>query len=323
LGGLRNEFAQKLKATGNTFDGQREIVQGFLSSLFQRIPDNTSTISTMLNGPLGESLDPVGYNGSKAINEAGDICMDEVEDLFSHSVSLGLKKINRYLVGPEKILFNFLEHGEDFLEAAGSIKKNNTQVAKRMHSAMRIFAARLFKRSIGVRKGIYQYADEIALYKQTLHNPQEMVRLRRAFEKLINHGSSFQASLVTTFGQPEPSLPRNSLLRGPLIPVKSIPLENDEGRPRRPHHYFKVGSRAIPLTFPLFYALHHSSKGLTSSSLPEEIFALLDSTKSCVLGEVVRDVERTDQYDIIIGGLNEVIKYDDMSCFYVEQIERN
>jgi hypothetical protein len=323
LGGLRNEFAQKLKATGNTFDGQREIVQGFLSSLFQRIPDNTSTISTMLNGPLGESLDPVGYNGSKAINEAGDICMDEVEDLFSHSVSLGLKKINRYLVGPEKILFNFLEHGEDFLEAAGSIKKNNTQVAKRMHSAMRIFAARLFKRSIGVRKGIYQYADEIALYKQTLHNPQEMVRLRRAFEKLINHGSSFQASLVTTFGQPEPSLPRNSLLRGPLIPVKSIPLENDEGRPRRPHHYFKVGSRAIPLTFPLFYALHHSSKGLTSSSLPEEIFALLDSTKSCVLGEVVRDVERTDQYDIIIGGLNEVIKYDDMSGFYVEQIERN
>ena len=105
---IMREFAQKLKATGNTFDGQREIVQGFLSSLFQRIPDNTSTISTMLNGPLGESLDPVGYNGSKAINEAGDICMDEVEDLFSHSVSLGVKKINRYLVGPEKILFNFL-----------------------------------------------------------------------------------------------------------------------------------------------------------------------------------------------------------------------
>ncbi len=323
LGGIRNEFAQKLKATGDTFDGQREIVQGFLSALSQRVPDNTSTISTMLNGPLGESLDPVGYNGSKAINEAGDICMDEVEDLFSHSISLGRKKINRYLVGPEKLLFDFLEHGEDFLEAAGSIKKNNTQAAKRVHSAMRVFAARLFKRSIGVRKGIYQHADEIALYKQTLHNPQEMVRLRRAFEKLINRGSSFQASLVTTFGQPEPSLHRNSLLKGPLISVKSIPLENDEGRPRRPHHYFKVGSRAIPLTFQLYYALHHSSKGLTPSSLPEEIFALLDSTKSCVLGEVVRDEERTDQYDIIIGGLNEVIKYDDMSGFYVEQIERN
>jgi hypothetical protein len=323
LGGLRNEFSQKLKATGITFDGQREIVQGFLSGLFQRIPDNTSTISTMLNGPLGKSLDPVGYNGSKAINEAGTICMDEVEDLFSHSISLGRKKINRYLVGPEKLLFDFLEHGEDFLEASESMKKNNTQAAKRVHSAMRIFAARLFKRSIGVRKRIYQYAEEIALYKRTLHNPQEMVRLRRAFEKLINRGSSFQASLVTTFGQPEPSLPRNALLKGPLIPVKSIPMENNEGRPRLTHHYFKVGSRAIPLTFELYYALHHSSKGLTPSSLPEGIFALLDSTKSCVLGEVVRDEERTDQFDIIIGGLNEVIKYDDMSGFYVEQIERD
>jgi hypothetical protein len=323
LGGLRNEFAQKLKATGSTFDGQREIIQGFLSGLFQRAPDNTSTISTMLNGPLSESLDPVGYDGSKAINEAETICMDEVEDLFSHSISLGRKKINRYLIGPEKLLFDFLEHGEDFLEAAGSIKKNNTQVAKRVHSAIRVFAARLFKRSIGVRKCIYQHADEIALYKQTLHNPQEMVRLRRTFEKLINRGSSFQASLVTTFGQPEPALPRNCLLKGPLIPVKSIPLENNEGRPRLTHHYFKVGSRAIPLTFELYYALYHSSKGLTPSSLPEGIFALLDSTKSCVLGEIVRDEERTDQFDIIIGGLNEIIKYDDMSGFYVEQIERN
>jgi hypothetical protein len=37
----------------------------------------------------------------------------------------------------------------------------------------------------------------------------------------------------------------------------------------------------------------------------------------------VRDEERTDQFDIIIGGLNEVIKYDDMSGFYVEQVERD
>jgi hypothetical protein len=323
LGGLRNEFAQKLKATGNTFDGQREIVQGFLSGLFQRIPDNTSTISTMLNGPLGESLDPVGYNGSKAINEAGTICMDEVEDLFSHSITLGRKTINRYLVGPEKLLFDFLEHGEDFLEAAGSIKKNNTEVAKKIRSAMRIFAARLFKRSIGVRTGICQHADEIALFKQTLSNPQEMVRLRRAFEKLINRGSSFQASLVTTFGQPEPSLSKNALLKAPLITVKSIPLENKNSRPTLTHHYFKVGSRAIPITFQLHYALYHSSKGLAPSSLPEEVFALLDSTKSCVLGEVVRDEERSDQFDIIIGGLNEVIKYDEISGFYVERDERN
>ena len=322
LGNLRNEFAQKLKATGSTFDGQREIVQGFLSSLFQRVPDNTPTISTMLNGLLGESLDPVGYNGSKAINEAGTICMDEVEDLFSHSISLGRKTINRYLVGPEKLLFDFLEQGEDFLEASESMKKNNAQVAKRVHSAMKVFAARLFKRSIGTRKGIYQHAEEIALYNKTLHNPQEMVRLRRAFEKLINRGSSFQASLVTTFGQPEPSLPRNALLNGPLIPVKSIPLENNEGRPRLTHQYFSVGNRAVPLTFELC-ALYHSNKGLTPSSLPEEIFALLDSTKSCVLGEVVRDEERTDQFDIIIGGLNEVIKYDDMSGFYVEQVEKD
>lgn len=323
LGSLRYEFAKKLKATGSTFDGQREIVQGFLSSLFQRVPDNTSTISAMLNGQLGESLDPVGYNGSKAINEAGTICMDEVEDLFSHSISLGRKKISRYLNGPEKLLFDFLEHGEDFLEASESLKKNNTKTAKRVHSAMRVFAARLFKRSIGVKKGIYQYAEEIALYKQTLHNPQEMVKLRRSFEKLINRESSFQASLVTTFGQPEPSLPRNALLKGPMIPVKSIPMESIKERPSLAHHYFKVGSRPIPLTFELYYALYHSSKGLTPSSLPEGIFTLLDSTNSCVLGEIVRDEERTSQFDIIIGGLNEVIKYDDMSGFYVEQVESN
>jgi hypothetical protein len=323
LGNIRNQFSQKLKVSGNTFGGQREIVQGFLSALFQRVPDNSSTVSTLLSGVIGEALDPVGYNGNRPINNSGSILMNQVEECFSHSITLGSKTVSRYLVGPEKLLFKYLEQGEGFLENTESFSKNNLQVAKEVHASMKIFSARLFKRSIGVRCGIYQHVDEIALYKQSLCNPQEMVRLKRVFEKLINNDSSFQASLVTTFGQPDPSFSRNALLRSPFVSVKSLSLEMREGRPRLKLPYFKIGSRAIPLTFELYFALHHSSMGLDPASLPEEVFALLDSTKSCVLGEIVRDEDRVDQFDIIVGGLDEIIKYDDVGGFYVEKIGRD
>ena len=323
LGSLRNQFAKNLKASGNTFRGEREIVQGFLSALFQRAPDNSSTVSTMLNGVIGEALDPVGYNGNRPINGSGTILMDHVEECFSHSVALGLRTISRYLIGQEKLLFKYLEQGEKFLEDTGALNKSNLPVAKAVHASMKIFASRTFKRSIGVRHSIYQHVDKVALYKQTLHNPQELGRLKRVFEKLINRDSSFQASLVTTFGQPDPSLSKNALLKSPWVPIKSLPVADRDGRPGPVLPYFKVGRRAIPLTFELYFALYHSSEGLVPSSLPEEVFALLDSTKSCVLGEIVRDEERVGQFDIIVGGLDEVIKYDDMGSFYVEKAGRN
>ena len=322
LGSLRSQFAQKLKSSGNTFSGQRETVQGFLGALFQRTPDNSSTISTMLHGVVGEALDPVGYSGERTINDSGTISICQIEEYFSHSVALGMKIVNRYLVGPEKLLFKHLQLGEKFLENTEMLNKANLQIAKAVHGSIKIFAARVFKRSIGVRRGIYQHVDEIELYKQTLNTPQEMGRLKRIFEKLINHDSSFQASLVTTFGQPEPSPSRNAILKSPWVPVKSLQAANGDARPRLIIPYFRVRNRTIPLTFELYFALHHSRAGLAPSSLPEEVFALLDSTKSCALGEIVRDGEMIDQFDILVGGLDEVIKYDDVGGFYVERIRR-
>ena len=318
LGGVRNKFTRMLKPSGSTFEGSREIVQGFLSSLFLKMPDNSTTISTMLYGPFGEALDPIGYNGERYVDKGKTLSVNDVEELFSHSISLGLNSINQYLVGPEILLFNFLRQGELFLEQSESSSKQNVSIIKEIHSTMKIFSIRLFKRSIGVRFGIYQNCDELSLYRQTLHNTKEMIKLKRVFEKLINRDSLFQASLITTFGQPEPSSARNALLKCPSIPVKSQPALNREGVPVRSIHYLKVGSNFIPLTFGLYFALYHSNDGLSPSSLPEEIFALLDSTKSYALGEIVRNSETIDQYSIILGNLKEVIKYDDLGGFYVE-----
>jgi hypothetical protein len=322
LGSLRAEFARKLKSTGNSFSGQREATQGFFSALSAREVDNSSTISELLNGAFSDALDPVGYTGNLPINESSSITLAEAEEAFSHSIGLGFEYISRYLNGPEKLLFKNLKFAEVFVETPEAFNKSNYQTAKEVHNALKIFAARVVKRSIGVRKGIYQCVDEVELYKKTLNNSIELGKLRRVFEKLINRDSTFQASLITTFGQPEPSAARNAVLKSPLIPVKSLPAINSDGRPRELVPYFRVRNRPVPLTFELFFALHHSSEGLSPASLPEGVFALLDSTKSCVLGEIVRDPELTDQFDIIVGGFDEVIKCDDLSGFYVERIIR-
>ncbi|WP_319757956.1 hypothetical protein [uncultured Sphaerochaeta sp.] len=318
LGKIRKDFIGKLKNSGNTFDGQREIVQGFLNTLFQRIPDTSSTISTLLYGSFGEALDPVQYSGEKPINKDNTMLIHDAEELFSHSVSLGLERVEDVLIGPERILFQFLKQGEDFLDRTDSSGKLNVAVVKEVHSALKIFAVRLYKRSIGVRFGIYQNCDEISLYKQIQNNTHEMAHLKRSFEKLLNQGSHFHASLVTTFGQPEPTTIRNAILKSHSIPVKTLLAKNKEGRPLRSIHYFKVGNRCVPLTFSLYFALYHSTRGLASSSLPEDIFALLDSTKSYVLGEIVRNQDIIEQVEIILGVRSEVIKYDDMDGFYVE-----
>ena len=68
-----------------------------------------------------------------------------------------------------------------------------------------------------------------------------------------------------------------------------------------------VGAKPIALTFELFKATKSLRRGMVSASLPRSVVALLDTTRACLAGSIVRDEDALEGAEIRIGLRDEII----------------
>jgi hypothetical protein len=126
----------------------------------------------------------------------------------------------------------------------------------------------------------------------------------REVEGLLNSGQEFEISLNTTFGQPLPPPGRRATL---IVPSRTVqPAETAiVNRPSSPIPFLKVGSgssqQKIALTYDLFKAVRELQCGMSVSSLPKSVLALLDTTRSRLSGPIVRDNEILERAKIRLG----------------------
>jgi hypothetical protein len=158
------------------------------------------------------------------------------------------------------------------------------------------------KRSIGTKSGACKDAELLERYSDAPISPIHLNIVKKQLGLLLQDNNGFRAGLATTFGQPIAKRDRNISLITRKISIKTIQQASTDSKPREFMPYLSVQNINIPITFPLFKSLDSINIGLQEASLPEEVFALLDSVKSKVSGRVVRDMDfLEDELTIEIG----------------------
>jgi hypothetical protein len=271
-----------------------------------------SDIGEILEHPVSDCLDPALASGTEEIlcKSGGEAysCSD-IEELFSISVSEGLEVTKNQLAPLERDLLSSLVMADEVL-VDENFAKNDSHHVRLLQGSVRQFAARITKRSLGVRQGLCLHFSVFEKYAAITEGEHDLNSIRRQMTRLLHgDGNSFSASLVTTFGQPVASRNREIRLMTRRVSVREIRREDSSGRPRDSLPYLQVAETVVPMTFPLFKALEEVNSGLHQASLPAEIFTLLNGVKSLVSGRLVRDeLMLQDDARIIFGAVPEQVE---------------
>ncbi len=271
---------------------------------------------------LGPALDPAIASGTHEVftRDGTPITVADVEAAFSQSVKAGVELVGSYVETLEKDVLEQLAHADAALGEDG-FTGARTRQARVLRSAIRQYATRLVKRSLGTRKGICRDVDHFRLYVDALGSDTVLNDVRRQLRNLLHDRSvKFLAPLATTFGQPVAERSRDVALVLPkMVAVHPVPRATGPGRPVDPVPYFRVEKHAVAVTFELFRALRDVARGLHPASLPADIYGLLDRIKALVAGHVVRDPELlADEPRIVLGSTGDAVDYVNGSFHYTQ-----
>jgi hypothetical protein len=240
------------------------------------------------------------------------IRLRELDIRFSQSVSEGLSYIQKYrcLTILETDLLRRLAEADEKLSDPDIVKRRPV-IASRVQALVRDFACRTVRRSIGLRSAAVRDADILREFEKVLGgDPQLLHDAVKQVEGLLNEKDRFVVTLNTTFGEPLPPIQRRAILTTPRQKVKS--RNGPEGdRPNSAILFLSIGSgsaiQSIPLTYELFKAVRDLKHGMTTSSLPRPVVAMLDTTRARLSGQIVRDEELLEEGEIRIGLRDDVI----------------
>ena len=166
-----------------------------------------------------------------------------------------------YLSPSEEKLFDFLKRAEKFLDNSDLWTTNNAAFGNEVRNTLRNFSLRIFKRSYGVKNSMFRHCDELVSFKRIIDDQAELKALEKSFSRLINTETrSFEASLITTFGQPEPPKDKNALIIGDKISIKTFSPVSCKEKPDLGIRYMQMHNRIIPINFELFSALTNVQK---------------------------------------------------------------
>ena len=279
------------------------------------------TINSGLNGDIPErirnALGPIldtalaPQKASLFSRKEVGVSVADVEDMFSLSIRDGVELVGSQLETLERDVLNQLADADESL-MEDKFPRNRMKEASLLQSTLRQFASRLAKRSIGTKNGVCRNVETFKQYVSATENTSVINDVRKALRSLLNDSSNqFCAGLATTFGQPIAHKSRDvSLVMDSPINVTKVNRPTIEGRPKEYLPYLQVDKHYVPLTFELFQALVEVNEGLHESSLPNEIYSLLDRVKSLVSGRVVRDPNvLAEDPSIILGISGDVIDY--------------
>lgn len=247
-------------------------------------------------------LDPANIAPTELIYDGVDGA--EFDNRFSISVATGLDYFKTQLSDLEIELLSVLSRSDADL-IASNIDKSDINHSELLQNSIRKFSVVLVKRSICVRKGMCSKASLFESYASLASNRDSQKRIREQFKKLLNRDERFHVALATTFGQPVTNRSRDITLKMPKINVQfELADTADKSRPGEKMAELSVSGSGIkiPLTFQLYESIFSIADGMLEASLPEEIYAMIDSVKSKVGGVVVRKPEYLeDGFDLLLG----------------------
>lgn len=280
---------------------------------FFRFTASAATISSKASGDvpdrvresLAPRLDPAVSQGEGVLfnKEGRTYTISDVEDLFSISVSEGLEMVSSQIETLERDLLSQLSIADNSL-TEDKFPRTKTKQARLLQSTIRQFAARLVKRSLGVKSGHCANYGQLKEYSETVRYRGTLSEVRKELRKLLHDESGhFKAYLATTYGQPVAEKSRDvTLLLNKTIPIKPSHQSESAFRPVDPLPYLIIEGHYVGLTFDLYKSLDDVSHGLHAASLPSDIYALLDRIKSLVSGSVVRDEDVLSDDPLIVVG---------------------
>lgn len=272
--------------------------------------DSAGELAERIKTSFSDHLDPAVLSKNMHLLTRDQVTVNEVEEAFSLSVKHGLDLVYEYIEPLERDLLKQLVDADEALVEENFPRIHSHSVA-RLKGSLRAFCARLVKRSIGTRQALCRNAKYFDDYEQAIHNPKQLVEVKKQLRKLLHDEKQrFHASLTTTFGQPLAQRSRDVALLTRQVSIKEYTSTNRGDRPPDPLPYLVVAGTEVPITFPLFKALRDVLLGLDDASLPSEIFALLNGIKSVASGRLVRDEEiLNDESLIVLGASREVVEY--------------
>jgi hypothetical protein len=267
-----------------------------------------TTISAPLEGFV-EIMDPAlaSPDTEVQVSQRTLLRLRDLDIRFSRSVSEGLDHIRRLhlLSKTELDLLDRLAKLDSDLSSS-SIRRKRPAVASRVQRMARDFACRIARRSICTRTATTLDAGILDEFQRVAEDEagDDLFEVAREVERLLNNKQDFEISLTTTFGQPLPPPMQRATLVVPARFVKPLQEKASE-RPRNPIAFLEVGSgrsmQPVALTYDLFKAVKELKLGMSATSLPRTVLALLDTTRARLSGPIVRDTEILDRARIKIG----------------------
>lgn len=286
--------------------------------------DLTATLRHQL-GAVSLRLDPGFAHPASVIqlNQSRTTTLGDLDRRFSVSIREGREFLgrSRLLSVVEIELLRELEDLDHHLSSE-EVRGQRPAPVERIQGALRMFACRLVRRSIGARICSTRDADVLSDFeKVTAGDPALLREAVRQVELLLNDKDKFSVMLNTTFGEPSPPEERQAVLRTDPQRVRSSDA-NDRGRPFSPVRFLRVGSadsaQAVVLSYDLYKATKGLRRGLSAASLPRSVMALLDTTKAKLAGSIVRDDDALYGSEIQLGIRQEVVSWE-MGEFFIRK----
>lgn len=264
-----------------------------------------NALSELLAGDFATFLDPALLYGEKVLYvdaKGKPITANDLDENFSLSVKDGLTLIASRITPIERKLLLQISEADEALMGHFHPAKVSKQ-ARRLQASIRQFAARLAKRSLGVKYGAAKDSELFAEYASLYQSDSQHEALEDLVEQLVNEDRTFfKIPLSTTFGQPVAHWDREVSLRVRSVKTSLEMFKGDASRPANRFPFIKVHNRYVPVTFSLYKALIELKEGLDPASLPPEVFALFDEVKSVTAGQIARDKNFVDgNVDLNIG----------------------
>lgn len=260
-----------------------------------------------------KALDPAASTGKHVLFEregASPTTVEDLEETFSLSIRAGIQLIGSHVPSLEKDVLEHLAKADEALSEEG-FQGNHAHHARLLGTAIRQYAVRFVKRSLGTRRGICRDEEHFRNYASAMAEGAGLNETRTRLRRLLHdQHDKFRAPLATTFGQPVAERSRDVMLVMGTVSVMPVQRPPEPGRPRDPIRYFKVQGYPVPVTFELFRALQEVESGRHSASLPAEIYGLLDRTRSLVAGLLVRDADLlANGPKIVFGSSEDSVEY--------------
>ena len=297
LRAVKDECKQVLKKDPFNDDNANDLFR--LLGSFRK--DESTSIHGLIKGQFGVLLDPVEVSGSVVL-VGEDFSADNLEEMFSYSIEQGYSEIRKSLTDVERTFMDWLVCVEKQVGAdAAKGNKNYARLYDEVRKNLQVFACRMMKRSLAVKKGITKDNSYLERYAKAIEQEIELKTARKQFSELIHEGSRFPISLATTYGQPVPHSDHDAVLYTHMVKVSSMITPKSKQHAISSLPYLKIKDHAIPLTYPLFKALVQHREGLMPASIPTDTLALIEGTRSRMAGEILRDIDGLDDAILSIG----------------------